>query len=89
MTRDPVRAQTPANRILVPRPAIAVWKALYFKSGALAPDAGHDASWNRGRYLVDGLAHCGACHTPRNALGAERSGRISPAGPSTAGGRRR
>ena len=72
MTRDPVRAQTPANRILVPRPAIAVWKALYFKSGALAPDAGHDASWNRGRYLVDGLGHCGACHTPRNALGAEK-----------------
>ena len=72
MTRDPVRAQTPANRILVPRPAIAVWKALYFNSGALAPDAGHDASWNRGRYLVDGLGHCGACHTPRNALGAEK-----------------
>jgi mono/diheme cytochrome c family protein len=72
MTRDPVRAQTPANRILVPRPAIAVWKALYFKPGPLAPDAGHDASWNRGRYLVDGLGHCGACHTPRNALGAEK-----------------
>ena len=72
MTRDPVRARTPANRILVPRPAIAVWKALYFKPGALAPDAGHDASWNRGRYLVDGLGHCGACHTPRNALGAEK-----------------
>ena len=72
MTRDPVRAQTPANRILVPRPAIAVWKALYFKPGALVPDAAHDASWNRGRYLVDGLAHCGGCHTPRNALGAEK-----------------
>ena len=72
MTRDPVRAQTPANRILVPRPAIAVWKALYFKPGPLAPDAAHDASWNRGRYLVDGLAHCGGCHTPRNALGAEK-----------------
>jgi len=72
MTRDPVRAQTPANRILVPRPAIAVWKALYLKPGPLVPDAAHDASWNRGRYLVDGLAHCGACHTPRNALGAEK-----------------
>jgi mono/diheme cytochrome c family protein len=72
MTRDPVRAQAPANRMLVPRPAIAVWKALYFKPGPLAPDAAHDASWNRGRYLVDGLAHCGACHTPRNALGAEK-----------------
>jgi len=72
MTRDPVRAKTPANRILVPRAAISVWKALYLKPGPLAPDAAHDASWNRGRYLVDGLAHCGGCHTPRNALGAEK-----------------
>src|ERR1700737_4150220 len=72
MTRDPVRAKTPANRILVPRPAISIWKELYLKPGPLAPDAAHDANWNRGRYLVDGLAHCGACHTPRNALGAEK-----------------
>jgi mono/diheme cytochrome c family protein len=72
MTRDPVRALTPANRILVPRPALAVWKALYLKPGPLAADTAHDASWNRGRYLVNGLGHCGACHTPRNALGAEK-----------------
>jgi mono/diheme cytochrome c family protein len=72
MTRDPVRAKTPANSILVPRPAISIWKALYLKPGPLAPDAAHDANWNRGRYLVDGLAHCGGCHTPRNALGAEK-----------------
>jgi mono/diheme cytochrome c family protein len=71
MTRDRVRAQTPANRMRVPRPAVAIWKALYFKPGPLASDVAHDASWNRGRYLVDGLAHCGACHTPHNALGAE------------------
>jgi len=72
MTRDPVTAKTPANRMLVARPAVAVWKALYFKPGSLASDPAHDASWNRGRYLVDGLGHCGACHTPRNALGAEK-----------------
>jgi mono/diheme cytochrome c family protein len=72
MTRDPVRTKTPANRIFVPRAAISAWKALYLKPGPLAPDAAHDASWNRGRYLVDGLAHCGGCHTPRNALGAEK-----------------
>jgi len=72
MTRDPASAQTPANRILVPRAAIGVWKALYFKPGPLTPDAAHDERWNRGRYLVDGLGHCGGCHTPRNALGAEK-----------------
>jgi nicotinate dehydrogenase subunit B len=36
--------------------------------------AGRSAEWNRGAYLVNGLGHCGACHTPRNALGAERGG---------------
>jgi nicotinate dehydrogenase subunit B len=28
--------------------------------------------WNRGSYLVEGLGHCSACHSPRNALGAEK-----------------
>jgi len=74
MTRDPVHAEVPANRLRLPagfRPAIAVWKALYFEPGAYRPDASKSATWNRGAYLVDGLAHCGACHTSRNALGAE------------------
>ena len=74
MTRDPVRAEVPANRLRLPagfRPAIAVWKALYFEPGVYRPDPSKSATWNRGAYLVEGLAHCGACHTPRNALGAE------------------
>ena len=50
--------------------ALAVWRALYFSPGAYKPDASHDAAWNRGAYLVNGLGHCGACHTARNALGA-------------------
>ena len=71
MTREPLRAETPANHMLVARPFVAFWKALYFKQGTLAPDSAHDMEWNRGRYLTEGLAHCGACHTPRNAFGAE------------------
>jgi mono/diheme cytochrome c family protein len=86
MTRDPVHAQAPANRIIVPRAAISVWKALYFTPGPLTPDATQDSSWNRGRYLVDGLGHCGACHTPRNALGAEKE-REDLAGGTTDGWR--
>lgn len=73
-TREPVRAEVPANQLHFPaglRPAIALWKALYFKPGVYRPDAAKSAEWNRGAYLVQGLAHCGACHTPRNALGAE------------------
>lgn len=70
-SREALRTEIPDNRMFVPRPFVAVWKALYFKPGTLAADLAHDARWNRGRYLAEGLAHCGACHTPHNALGAE------------------
>jgi mono/diheme cytochrome c family protein len=76
MTREPLRAETPANRMLVARPLVAFWKTLYFKQGVLAPDSAHDVEWNRGRYLTEGLGHCGACHTPRNAFGAEDRERL-------------
>lgn len=74
MTRDPERADVPPNRLKFPanyRPLIAAWNAIYFKSGVYQPDPAHGAEWNRGAYLVEGLGHCGACHTPRNAAGAE------------------
>ena len=50
--------------------ALAVWRALYFKPGTYRSDATRNAAWNRGAYLVNGLGHCSACHTARNALGA-------------------
>lgn len=56
------------------RPALAVWKALYFKPGTMRPDAARDAAWNRGAYLVQAVAHCAECHTPRNRLGGFRIG---------------
>src|SRR6185437_11360528 len=43
----------------------AIWNVLFTKSGAYTPNPDHDAAWNRGAYLVEGLGHCGACHTPR------------------------
>ena len=46
---------------------------LFLRRGTYQPDSTQSAEWNRGAYLVEGLAHCGACHTPRNALGAERA----------------
>jgi len=76
MTRDAYRAEIPPNDLSFPfnmRPLIAVWKLLFFEEGRFEPSATHAAEFNRGAYLVDGLAHCGACHTPRNAFGAERS----------------
>ncbi|WP_395699162.1 cytochrome c [Aquabacterium sp.] len=50
--------------------ALAVWRALFFRPGALPAEPGRSAEWLRGRYLVHGLGHCSACHAPRNLLGA-------------------
>lgn len=76
MTREPVRAPARENQLSFPlnqRLVIAGWKLLFLHGGTYKPDTTKSAEWNRGAYLVEGLAHCGACHTPRNALGAERS----------------
>lgn len=54
------------------RPLLAVWRALYFRPGTYQPAQDRDSEWNRGAYLVQGLGHCNACHTPRNLLGATR-----------------
>src|SRR3981081_1997831 len=76
MTRQPVHAPARANQLSFPiaeRPVIAGWRLLFLRRGTFQPDKAQSAEWNRGAYLVEGLAHCGACHTPRNALGAERA----------------
>jgi mono/diheme cytochrome c family protein len=50
--------------------ALAMWRALFFSPGStIAPD-NKSAEWNRGAYLVTGLGHCAACHSPRNMFGA-------------------
>lgn len=52
--------------------AVAAWRALFFSPGTYRPDPAHDANWNRGAYLSQGLAHCSACHASRNALGGDQ-----------------
>jgi mono/diheme cytochrome c family protein len=49
---------------------LAAWRALFFRPTPYRPDPARSAAWNRGAYLVQGLAHCNACHQARNALGA-------------------
>ena len=76
MTRQPVRAPARENLLSFPldqRVVIAGWKLLFLRRGTYQPDSMKSAEWNRGAYLVEGLAHCGSCHTPRNVLGAERA----------------
>jgi len=75
MTREPVRAAERENQLSFPldhRVLVAGWKLLFLHRGTYRPDSTKSVEWNRGAYLVEGLAHCGACHTPRNMLGAER-----------------
>jgi mono/diheme cytochrome c family protein len=72
----PVKYNPPANEMSFPysqRGLLAVWNKLFLKTGPYVPDAAQSAEWNRGAYLVEGLGHCGACHTPRNQLGGERA----------------
>jgi mono/diheme cytochrome c family protein len=56
------------------RSLIVVWNALYLKKGEYAADPKKSASWNRGAYLVQGLGHCGECHTPRGVAGQMKAG---------------
>ena len=55
------------------RPLMGLWNALHLQPGPVTPAPTRSAQWNRGAYLVNGLGHCGACHTPRDATGAERA----------------
>jgi mono/diheme cytochrome c family protein len=75
MTRKPAHATAPANALPFPlnqRPVLAGWNLLFLRRGPFKPGPAHDDLWNRGAYLVEGIGHCGACHTPRNMFGAEK-----------------
>jgi len=68
----PMHHKVDRNQLPFPfnlRPGVALWNLLYLDKGPLAPIASKSAQWNRGRYLVEGLGHCQACHTPRTFLG--------------------
>lgn len=83
MSQPAVKAPTPAAQMNFPsslRPLMAGWNGLFHDASPYVPDPRRSAEWNRGAYLVNGVGHCGACHTPRNALGAERGGSAFLAG---------
>ena len=76
-TLAPVRNAVPPPELRWPlnyRVVLRGWNWLFFKPGILQPDQQKGTAWNRGRYLVEGLGHCGACHTPKNIFGADRRG---------------
>ena len=66
------------NRRTLPFPfnirmAMIGWNALFFTPGRFVPDPKRTDEFNWGAYLVEGLGHCGACHTPMNAFGANKA----------------
>lgn len=84
MTREPVHAVTPPVRLPFPlnvRPVMAGWNLLFLDHGPAPADPSKPAEWNRGAYLVEGLGHCAACHTPHNAFGAEDDSHPFAGGP--------
>ncbi|TPN37955.1 cytochrome c [Mesorhizobium sp. B2-3-3] len=75
-TLEPVRSVQRANEFPWPlnhRIAMAGWNGLFFTPGEFKPDKNRSTEWNRGAYLVEGLAHCGACHTPKDVFGADKT----------------
>src|SRR6202008_4509052 len=74
-TLEPVRKTVPSPELLFPfnfRVGMRLWNWLYLQPGIIMPDQSKGTDWNRGRYLVEALGHCGACHTPKNWLGADK-----------------
>lgn len=75
-TLEPVNQPTPENELRFPyntQWALNLWRAVYFDAGVYTENSAQTDSWNRGAYLVKGLGHCSACHTPRGALGNSKS----------------
>jgi len=56
------------------RMSMLAWNAIFLDTRRFVPDAAKSQQINRGRYLAEGLAHCSACHTPRNFLMSEKGG---------------
>ncbi|MFM0378175.1 molybdopterin-dependent oxidoreductase [Paraburkholderia strydomiana] len=88
MSQTPVRFRPPETKLPFPfsaRPLMAAWNGLFLGRNTFVASATQSAQWNRGAYLVNGLGHCSACHTPRNAFGAEKTGAAFMGGGSAEG----
>jgi mono/diheme cytochrome c family protein len=76
-TLKPVHAVKPKDRLGFPfniRSGLMAWNALFLDKTPFNPDPARSPAWNRGAYIVNGLGHCGECHTPKNALFGDEKG---------------
>ncbi len=72
---EPVRHPVETNQLPFPfniRTSLIAWNWLAFDEGEYQPDPERSAQWNRGAYLVQGLGHCGSCHTPKSLIGGDK-----------------
>ncbi len=70
-----VKRENTANALKFPfsfRPLVLGWNTLFLDRDGFTPNEQKSEQWNRGAYLVEGLAHCGTCHTPKNIFGADK-----------------
>ena len=90
MATEPVAEPAPDSQVPFPfniRLGMAGWKNLFFAPARFDPEEGRSEAYNRGKYLAYGPAHCVACHTPRNALGALEWDKALTGSPGGTGGR--
>jgi mono/diheme cytochrome c family protein len=72
MNQAAVKQANPSNDVSFPasiRASLHVWNLLFAGADARPVSQGDSPEWQRGRYLVETLGHCGECHSPRGALG--------------------
>ena len=80
---EPVSSRPQDHELSFPfsfRLGIGLWKLAFHDDSEFEFDASKSTSWNRGAYIVNGLGHCGSCHTPRNPFFAERADRAFAGG---------
>jgi mono/diheme cytochrome c family protein len=78
-TLTPISNTPPPSELVWPlnyRVFMRGWNWLFFQPGIFMPDQRKTAQWNRGGYLVEGAAHCGGCHTPKDIFGADKRDRL-------------
>ena len=79
-TVKPVKKSVNVNQLRFPynlRIGMLGWNALFYNPKPIVANAAKGNDWNRGAYLVNGPAHCGACHAPKNMFGADKSAALT------------
>lgn len=82
-TLPPVHQPATPNELVLPlrwRNLVGPWNRLFFDAGEFRAEVDKSATWNRGAYLVEGVGHCSACHSPKNIAGATKKGQAFEGG---------